>query len=112
MEALLHGAADATTDPDHPRGCITVQGALACSPGAKTARDELAARRAAGEAGLRARLERAQDAGELPAGADPAGLARYFTTIYQGIAVQAAGGATREQLHQIVDTAMTAWPRA
>ncbi|GIF66473.1 TetR family transcriptional regulator [Asanoa ishikariensis] len=110
VEALLHGAADATTDPDHPRGCITVQGALACSPGAQTAREELTARRAAGEAGLRARLERAVDTKELPADADPAGLARYFTTIYQGIAVQAAGGATREQLHQIVDTAMTAWP--
>jgi AcrR family transcriptional regulator len=112
VEALLHGAADATTDPDHPRGCITVQGGLACSPGAETARDELAARRAAGEAGLRARLERARDNGELPAGADAEGLARYFTAIYQGIAVQAAGGATREQLHQIVDTAMAAWPRA
>jgi AcrR family transcriptional regulator len=111
VESLLHGAADATTDPDHPRGCITVQGALACSPGAETARAELTARRAAGEAALRARLERAAADGELPAGGDPEGLARYFTTIYQGIAVQAAGGASRQQLHQIVDTAMIVWPR-
>jgi hypothetical protein len=88
-----------------------VQGALACSPGAETARAELTARRAAGEAALRARLERAAADGELPAGGDPEGLARYFTTIYQGIAVQAAGGASREQLHQIVDTAMTVWPQ-
>jgi hypothetical protein len=49
--------------------------------------------------------------GELPADSDPEGLARFFTTIYQGIAVQASGGATREQLHQIVDTAMAVWPR-
>lgn len=111
VEALLHGAADATTDPDHPRGCITVQGALACSPGAEAARAELTARRAAGEAALRERLQRAAGDGELPTGSDPEGLARYFTTIYQGIAVQAAGGASREQLHQIVDTAMTIWPR-
>jgi AcrR family transcriptional regulator len=111
VEALLHGAADATTDPDHPRGCITVQGALACSPGAEAARDELTARRAAGEAGLRERLRDASDKGELPAGTDSQALARYFATIYQGIAVQAAGGATREQLHQIVDVAMTVWPQ-
>jgi AcrR family transcriptional regulator len=110
VEALLHGAADATTDPDHPHGCITVQGALACSPGAEAARDELVARRAAGEAALRERLQRASNSGELPAGSDSEGLARYFTTIYQGVAVQAAGGATREQLHQIVDMAMTVWP--
>ncbi|GGK05563.1 TetR family transcriptional regulator [Streptomyces camponoticapitis] len=111
VEALLHGAADATTRPDSPRGCITVQGALACSPDAEPAREELTARRAAGEVALRGRLEQAASGGELPAGADADVLARYFTTIYQGIAVQAAGGATREQLHQVVDTAMTVWPR-
>ncbi|MFD3457667.1 TetR/AcrR family transcriptional regulator [Streptomyces sp. NPDC058691] len=111
VEALLHGAADATTDPGHPRGCITVQGALACSPGAEAARDELTARRAAGEAALRERLQQAAKSGELPAGSDPEGLARYFATIYQGVAVQAASGATREQLHQIVDMAMTVWPQ-
>jgi AcrR family transcriptional regulator len=111
LEALLHGAADATTDPDHPRGCITVQGALPWSPGAQAAHDELNARRAAGETAIRERLQRALKDGELPADADPESLARYFTTIYQGIAVQAAGGATREQLHQIVDSAMIAWPR-
>src|ERR1700754_712717 len=66
VESLLHGAADATTDPGHPRGCITVQGALACSPGTETVRDELTARRAAGEAALRERLQRARSDGELP----------------------------------------------
>ncbi|MEV6369089.1 TetR/AcrR family transcriptional regulator [Micromonospora musae] len=111
VEALLHGAADATTDPGHPRGCITVQGGLACSPGAETARDELTARRAAGEAALRERLQRAGAEGEIPASADPERLARYFSAIYQGIAVQAAGGATREQLHEVVDMAMTVWPQ-
>jgi AcrR family transcriptional regulator len=112
VETLLHGAADATTDPDRPRGCITVQGGLACSPNAEAARDELAARRSAGEVALRERLQQADRNGELPGGSDPEGLARYFTTIYQGVAVQAAGGATREQLHQIVDMAMTVWPQS
>lgn len=107
---LLHGAADATTHPDHPRGCLTVQGGLACAPGAVGARDELATRRAAGESALRARLEQARAGGELPDDADPDALARYFTTIYQGLAVQAAGGASREQLHQVVDVAMGVWP--
>ena len=110
VSALLHGAADATTDPDHPRGCITVQGGLACSPQAEPARDELTARRAAGEAALRQRLQAARAGGEIPVDADADGLARYFTAVYQGIAVQAGGGATREQLHGIVDIAMTVWP--
>jgi hypothetical protein len=60
---------------------------------------------------LRERLQQASEAGELPQGADPQKLARYFSTIYQGIAVQAAGGTAREQLHEIVDVAMTVWPQ-
>jgi AcrR family transcriptional regulator len=111
VEALLHGAADATTDPDHPRGCITVQGGLACSPQAEPARDELTRRRAAGEAALRERLQHARVAGEIPKQTDVDGLARYFTTIYQGIAVQAAGGATPAQLHAVVSMAMALWPQ-
>jgi AcrR family transcriptional regulator len=110
VEHLLHGAADAMTDPDYPRGCLTVQGGLACGPEAEGARNELATRRAAGETALRARLERARNEGELPDDADPDGFARYLATIYQGLAVQAAGGASRKQLHQIVDLAMGVWP--
>lgn len=110
VERLLHGAADATTRPDCPPGCLTVQGGLAASAGSEAARDELTARRAAGEAALRLRLEKARADGELPADADPADLARYFITVYQGVAVQAAGGATREELHRVVDLAMGAWP--
>src|SRR6266852_3492764 len=33
-ERLLGGAADLLTDPRHPRGCLAVQGALACGEAA------------------------------------------------------------------------------
>ncbi|MGW1591818.1 TetR/AcrR family transcriptional regulator [Streptomyces sp. NPDC002386] len=111
VEQLLHGAADATTDPRYPSGCMTVQGGLACAPASQAAQEELAARRKAGEVALHHRLELAQSCGELPPGSDPAGLAAYFSTVYQGIAVQAAGGASRERLHEIVDLALQAWPQ-
>jgi AcrR family transcriptional regulator len=110
VEHLLHGAVDGTTRPDCPPGCLTVQGGLASAPGAEGARNEMAARRRMGETFLRARLEQARVEGELPDDADPDGLARYFATVHQGIAVQAAGGASREQLHQTVDFAMSVWP--
>jgi hypothetical protein len=53
-------------------------------------RRELVACRAAGEAALRRRLERAKSDGDLPADTDPADLARYVATILYGMAVQAA----------------------
>jgi hypothetical protein len=38
-------------------------------------------------------------------------LARYVMTVMRGLAVQAAGGATRVELERVVQTALLAWPR-
>lgn len=110
VERLLRGAVDLLTDPRNPRGCLLVQGALACGEAASPVRKELMSRRAAGEAGLRQRLERARSTGDLPAESDPAHLARYVVTVVQGMAVQAAGGASRAELRGVVQTALRAWP--
>jgi AcrR family transcriptional regulator len=110
VERLLGGAVDLLTDPRHPPGCLMVQGALACGEGAEVIRRELALRRAAGEAALRQRFERAIADGDLPAGADAADLARYVATVIYGMAVQAAGGARREELRRVAETALRAWP--
>ena len=109
-ERLLRKTADALTDPRNPPGCLAVQGALSCGEAAESIRQELCARRAAGEAALRDRFERAKSEGDLPRGANPADLARYITTVTQGMSVQAAGGASRDELQGIADTALRAWP--
>jgi AcrR family transcriptional regulator len=109
-ERLLGGAVDLLTDPQHPRGCLMVQGALACGEAADSVRRELASRRAAGEEALRQRFKRAQAEGDLPADTDPADLACYVVTVMRGMAVQAAGGAGREELRRVVEMALRAWP--
>lgn len=110
VEALLAGAVDMATDAKTPRGCLLVSGALACGEEADPVRDELARRRREGEQALRRRLERAKAEGDLPADAHPADLARYVTTVLQGLAVQAAGGAKRADLRRVADLALRAWP--
>ena len=50
--------------------------------------------------------------GDLPAEADPRDLARYVVTVMHGMAVQAAGGASREELRRVAELALRAWPRA
>jgi AcrR family transcriptional regulator len=109
-ERLLGGAVELLTDPRNPRGCLMVQGALACSAAAESVRRELASRRAAGEDALRRRFERALAEGDLPADTDPADLACYVVTVIRGMAVQAAGGAGREELRRVAETALRAWP--
>ena len=110
VERLLCQVAGGSACPDDPRGCLMVSAALSGGEEAETVRRELAARRADTEALVRQRLERARDEGDLPAGTDPADLARYVTTVLHGMAVQAAGGATREELRRVAETALRGWP--
>ena len=110
VERVLLAAADIPTNGG-PRGCLLVQGALACGDASKSVRRELNSRRADGETELRKRLQRAKAEGDLPRSADPAALARYVVTVAHGMSVEAAGGTSRQQLLQVVKTAMRAWPK-
>ena len=109
-EKLLLGTAELLTDPRHPSGCLMVQSALVSGEGANRIRRELALRRSAGESALRRRFKRAVVEGDLPPESDPEDLARFVITVSQGMAVQAAGGATRKDLEGIARAAMLAWP--
>ena len=110
VEHLLYEGAIAVTGPDHPPGCLAVQGALTCGDAAESIKQELVSRRAKGEQDLRQRFERAIAEGELPEGSDAADLAAYLSAILQGMAVQAAGGTTREQVRKIAEMALRTWP--
>jgi AcrR family transcriptional regulator len=110
VERLLRATADCLTDPCNPPGCLGVQGALSCGEAAQSVKEELSARRAANEAALRERLVRAKAEGDLPDGAEPADLARYIATITQGMSVQASSGASRTDLHKVVDMTLNTLP--
>lgn len=110
VERLLRGATEALTHPDYPPGCLGVHGALSCGEAAESIRDELSARRAAYEVSLRQRFERAKSEGELSADADCVDLARLVMTVMQGMAVQAAGGATRDDLRRVAEMMLRTLP--
>jgi AcrR family transcriptional regulator len=100
-ERLLGGTIELVTDRRNPGGSRIVRGALACGVTAESVRREVAARRLAGEIAVRERFERARAEGDLPAEAHAADLARYVATVMRGMAVQAAGGASRENLRRV-----------
>jgi AcrR family transcriptional regulator len=109
--ALLEGAADLHGDAKNPPGCLGVQGALACGPQTDAIRKELIRRRKVGENIIRDRLKRAKAKSDLPPDADPADLARYLSIVIYGITVQAAGGATRNELRRATEIALQSWPQ-
>lgn len=110
--AVLNGAVRATTGIDSPAGCLGIQGSLAAGEPGSNARDALIAWREEHVSLLRDRFQQAVDEGDLPPDADPNLLARHLMTMANGIAVQAAGGITRDVLLQVADMTMRSWPPA
>jgi AcrR family transcriptional regulator len=111
-EQLLFAGIELVTDPRNPRGCLMVQGALACGDTADTVQREMIKRRAATEEALRMRFEQSIRDRDLPRGASASKLAKFVVTIMHGMAVQAASGATREELKSVAELAMRAFPES
>jgi AcrR family transcriptional regulator len=109
-EAIYAGFIAMQRDRDQARGCLIVSGALACGKDSEPIRRELTRLRQAVVASLRERFERAVNEEDLPATTDCATLARYVATVLNGLAVQAASGATEAELRKVATMAMRAWP--
>jgi AcrR family transcriptional regulator len=112
VEKILTGIADGSACSSTPKGCLLVQGALACGDGAQMIRQELAARRRQVEFLFRQRFERAIAESDLPPDTSASDLAAFIATVIQGMSVQSSGGASREALLGIARTALTAVPAA
>lgn len=108
--AILAGTIRTTTRPDHPHGCLGVQGALSAGDSGREVRDLLVDWRNNSCSCVTERFRRAADDGDLPPETDPALLARYVTTLAFGIAVQAATGIGRDELQEMADATLRNWP--
>jgi AcrR family transcriptional regulator len=107
---ILFSVADLHTRyPDHT-GCLGINGVLAGSDEAEPVRQAMIDARAAGEAQLRERFERAKAEGDLPETAKPGVLAAFLLAVTHGMAVQAKAGFSRDMLEAVAEQALSAWP--
>ncbi|MGV0745839.1 TetR/AcrR family transcriptional regulator [Mycolicibacterium sp. XJ870] len=97
-EAMVHGAANATSGGPH--GCLLVGNAAGLAEFRDAAVRELAQRFDVAVAG-----------GEL-SGVDTLLLARWIAAVCQGISIQARSGADRGELHAIADQALAGWQKS
>ncbi len=110
---ILLGMVHATTsDGEHPPGCMSLNGALACSVAADPIKAETLRRRGLVEGDLARRLARDRDSGDLPADSDPLALASFVMTVAAGIAYQAASGVSGASLRTTAELALASWPTA
>jgi AcrR family transcriptional regulator len=108
---LYSAAALHTRYPSHT-GCLGINGVLAGSDEAEPVRQALIDARAAGEAQLRERFERARAEGDLPETARPDALAAFVMAVSHGMAVQAKAGFSRDMLEAVAEQALSTWPEA
>jgi AcrR family transcriptional regulator len=106
IESTLRGTVDFLSTPGNPKGCLSIQGALAVGDEASPIKKWLIQARKHGESVARERFEKAKETGELGTNTDLAAVASYFATLLQGLCVQAAGGATEAEMTKVVDTAL------
>ncbi|GAA1135900.1 TetR/AcrR family transcriptional regulator [Kribbella jejuensis] len=103
IHAMLRATADQITHPEHPHYCMLI---LAAPTGAienHAVRQFLADGRHGMYLEIKERLAK-----EIPPDALDA-MARYYTTVVQGLSIQARDGATRDELETVITCAMAAW---
>jgi len=111
MEALLEAAVESFCKPGAPRGCLLVLGAINSMPANKSVQDYLRSLRARRQRVIQQRLARAVAEGELRPEMDLRALASFYTTVVDGLAIQARDGASKKALRYAVRCAMAAWDK-
>lgn len=110
LELMLASGIAAVTRDDPPPGCLISSGMLMTSeqnlPLAQVLRDHRTRNREA----LRAKIEEDIAAGKLPEDVDADATARFFTSVNQGMSVQAIDGAVASDLHEVATLAMRRFP--
>lgn len=109
-ERMMRGGIETQTSDCAAKGCLSVISSLPCGDDALAIREEVIARRASSHAAMLARFERAQAEGDFGTDTTPGDLINYLFAVLQGLAVQAGGGAPREQLERTVDLTLRTWP--
>ena len=110
IEALFRGTVDFLGDPEHPRGCLSLQGGLACGTGIESVKQAMLEWRNDALVAIQKRMRQAKLDGELPSDVDPKDLARYVLLVMNGLGVQAASGATRSEMKRAIDLALRTLP--
>jgi AcrR family transcriptional regulator len=109
-ERFLTGAVEFFCDKSHPSGCMIVQGALTCGQGSEMIQKKLITLRLTLSEKFKQRFDLAKLQGDLPPNAESSTLAKYLTTLHQGLSVQATSGTGKLELLAVVKLALNNWP--
>ena len=110
LENLLRSGVAFLADPTHPRGCLSLQGGLACSSSAEGVKRAMIDWRKQALKRLEKRMLRAQREGDLRRDVDAKDLARYIFVVMNGLSIQAVNGASEAEMNRTVTMALRSMP--
>ena len=110
IEALFRGTVEFLADPAHPRGCLSLQGGLACGTGVESVQHAMVEWRESALVAVQKRMQQAKQDGDIPADVDPKDLARYVLVVVNGLGIQAANGAKPAEMRRAVELALRTLP--
>ena len=110
-QTLLEVAAAWFTRPGSPPGCLVASAASSGSESAERVRAALKQVREATRKAIQKRAERDIREERLPLGTNARALASMTMAVMQGMSTLARDGASRAMLQEVVEAAMTGWPR-
>ncbi|MNM88937.1 HTH-type transcriptional repressor ComR [compost metagenome] len=110
IEGLLRETVEHFYSGNTSTGCLVVLTALTGAPESAPVRASLAAERATSTRMFHKRLERGVRDGDLAADTPIESLANYYGTVLFGLSIQAHDQMPKEQLLEVVELAMRAFP--
>ena len=111
LSSILHAITARMAEPGRPRGCL-VTNTCAVGGGGASTDAQIAEGVRAMEAALEFSVLRAQDQGQLASGADPLRLARFYCAVVQSLGLMHRALGDAATLQDIVQTALSAWPKS
>ncbi len=109
IETVLRKAVANFTSGDNPAGCMVVMGCSQTNDLSPELTAALRLKQAGSVDAMEARIRRAVEQGELPAGIDARAIADFYATVHRGLTVTVRSGAGAEVLSSVVSSAMAAW---
>ena len=110
IENLLRSTVRFLNDGSHPRGCLSLQGGMACGSGNEEVTQAMLDWRNQGLVFIQKRMQRAKAEGDLAQDVDPRDLARLVVILLNGLSVQAVNGATAAEMNRAVELALKSLP--
>lgn len=104
--ALLRSSVEFLATPGNPKGCLSLQAAMACGTDAEAARDAMIEWRKQGEAAIKRRVQQAQRENDLDKSINADDFTKYISMLMSGLGVQAANGATKAELKRYAAIAL------